>query len=67
MLVVLLPLVAGLLGIWRIARRSRRITHGSLLALAGELAGQIGIKRRIRLLEGETDMPLTWASFVPTS
>ncbi|MDE0506262.1 MAG: redoxin domain-containing protein, partial [Candidatus Poribacteria bacterium] len=65
MLVVLLPLLTGLIGIWRIARRSRRITDGSLLALARELAGQVGIKRGIRLLQGETDMPLTWGILRP--
>ena len=65
MLVVLLPLLAGLLGIWRIARRSRRIIDGSLLELASELAGQVGIKRGIRLLQGETDMPLTWGIIRP--
>ena len=57
--------VGGMFGIWRIARRSRRVTNGSLLALASELAGQVGIKRRVRLLQGETDMPLTWGIIRP--
>ena len=65
MLAFTVPVVVGLVGIWRIARRSRRITDGSLLALASELAGQVGIKRRIRLLQGETDMPLTWGIIRP--
>ena len=33
MLVVLVPLLAGLVGIWRVAQRSQRITDGSLAAL----------------------------------
>ena len=65
MLAFIAPVLVGLVGIWRIARRSRRITDGSLLALAGELAGQVGIKRGIRLLQGESDMPLTWGIIRP--
>ncbi len=65
MLVVLLPLLAGLVGIWRIAGRSRRITDGSLEALAGELVGQLGIKRCVRLLRSEAEMPLTWGIIRP--
>ena len=65
MLVVLLPLLAGLIGIWRIARRGQRITDGSLAALAGELVGQLGIKRRVTLLRTEAEMPLTWGIIRP--
>ena len=65
MLVVLVPLLAGLVGIWRIAGRSRRITDGSLEALAGQLVGQLGIKRRVRLLRSEAEMPLTWGIIRP--
>ena len=65
MLVVLLPLLAGLIGIWRIARRGQRITDGSLAALAGELAGQLGVKRRVTLLRTEAEMPLTWGIIRP--
>ena len=65
MLIVLLPLLAGVVGIWRIAGRSRRITDGPLAALVGELAGQLGIKRRVALLRSETDMPLTWGVIRP--
>ena len=65
MLVVLLPLFAGLIGIWRIARRGQRITDGSLAALAGELAGQLGLKRRVTLLRTEAEMPLTWGIIRP--
>ncbi len=65
MLVVLLPLLAGLVGIWRIARRGQRITDGSLAALADELVGQLGIKRRVTLLRTEAEMPLTWGIIRP--
>ena len=65
MSVVLLPLLAGLIGIWRIARRGQRITDGSLAALAGELVGQLGIKRRVTLLRTEAEMPLTWGIIRP--
>ena len=65
MLVVLLPLLAGAVGIWRIAGQSQRITDGPLAALVGELAGQLGIKRRVTLLQSETDMPLTWGVIRP--
>ena len=65
MLIVITPLLAGLVGIWRIAGRSRRITDGSLAALADELVGQLGIKRRVTLLRSEVEMPLTWGIIRP--
>ncbi len=65
MMVVLLPLLAGLVGIWRIARRGDRITDGSLAELFHQLAGQLGIKRRVSLRRSETDMPLTWGVIRP--
>ena len=65
MLVVLLPLLAGLVGIWRIAGRSRRISDGPLAALVNELVGQLGIERRVTLLRSETEMPLTWGIIRP--
>ena len=65
MLVVLLPLVAGFIGIWRIAGRSRRITGGSLASLADELVKRRGIKRGFALVQSEMDMPLTWGVMRP--
>ncbi len=65
MLFVLLPLLAGLVGIWRIARRSQRVTEGSLAALMNELARELGLEHRVSLLRSEAKMPLTWGVFRP--
>ena len=65
MFVVLLPLLAGLVGIWRIARRGQHIADGSLAELADELVGQLGIKRRVTLLRCQVEMPLTWGIIRP--
>ena len=65
MLVVLLPLVAGSVGIWRIVGRSRRITDGSLASLADELVKRRGVKRGFALVQSEMDMPLTWGVMRP--
>ena len=65
MSVVLLPLLAGIVGIWRIARRGQCITDGSLAAMLSELAGQLGVKRRVMLLRSEVEMPLTWGIIRP--
>ena len=65
MLIVLLPLLTGLVGIWRIARRSQRVTDGPLAALVGELVQQLGLKRRVTLLRSEAGMPLTWGIIRP--
>lgn len=64
-LVALLPLLAGFFGIWRIARKSRRITDGSLAALLDELLRRLRIKRRVSLLRSEVEMPLTWGIIRP--
>ncbi len=65
MLIVLLPLLTGLVGIWRIARRSQRVTDGPLAALVSELVEQLGLKRRVTLLRSEAGMPLTWGIIRP--
>ena len=65
MLIVLLPLLAGLVGIWRIAQRSQRVTDGSLAAMISELRQELGIKRSVTLLRSEAKMPLTWGIFRP--
>ena len=65
MLVILLPLLAGFFGIWRIARKSRRITDGSLMALLDELLRRLRIKRRVSLLWSDVEMPLTWGIIRP--
>ena len=65
MLFVIVPLLTGLLGIWRIARRSQRVTEGSLAALMDELGRELGLERRVSLLRSEAKMPLTWGVFRP--
>ena len=65
MLFVLLPLLAGLVGIWRIAKRSQRVTDGTLAVLMSELRQKLGLKRRVSLLRSEAKMPLTWGVFRP--
>ena len=64
-LFVLLPLLAGLVGIWRIAQRSHRVTDGPLAMLMSELRQKLGLKRRVSLLRSEAKMPLTWGAFRP--
>ena len=64
-LLVLLPLFAGLVGIWRIAKRSKRVTDGPLAVLMSELQQKLGLKRGISLLRSEVKMPLTWGVFRP--
>ena len=65
MLFVLVPLLTGLIGIWRIAQRSQRVTTGSLVALMNELGRELGLERRVSLLRSEVKMPLTWGVFRP--
>lgn len=65
MLFVLVPMLAGLVGIWRIARRSQRVTEGSLAALMNEIGQELGLNRRVSLLRSEAKMPLTWGVFRP--
>ena len=65
MLFVLVPLLAGLVGIWRIARRSQRVTEGSLAALMNEIGQELGLERRVSLLRSKSKMPLTWGVFRP--
>ena len=64
-LIVLVPLLTGLVGIWRIARRSQRVTNGPLATLVSELVQQLGLKRRVTLLRSEAEMPLTWGIIRP--
>ena len=64
-LIVLAPLLTGLVGIWRIARRSQRVTDGPLATLVSELVQQLGLKRRVTLLRSEAEMLLTWGIIRP--
>ncbi len=65
MLIVLVPLFAGLVGIWRIAQRSQRVTDGTLAALMSELRQKLGLKCRVSLLRSEVKMPMTWGIIRP--
>ncbi|MDE0184791.1 MAG: redoxin domain-containing protein [Candidatus Poribacteria bacterium] len=65
MLFVLVPLLTGLVGIRRIARRSQRVTEGPLAALLDEIGQELGLKRRVSLLRSEVKMPMTWGIIRP--
>lgn len=65
-LLVLARFSGGLLRLWWIARRSQVVTD-RWLSLARELARQLGLARRVVLLESrDASVPLTWGVRRPT-
>jgi len=62
-LVCLLPIVLGRLSLWRLARRSRRITDGSWAMLARRAASAIGLRRPVAMLQSSDEpMPMVWGT-----
>lgn len=59
-LLALLPYAVGLVGIRRLSRSSRRAADGPLAALTASLAADMGCRRPVHLLLGETTTPMTW-------
>ena len=64
MLIVLIPLLTGMLCVWRRARRSQRITDGPLVTVVSHLANELGLRRHVTLLRDKSEnaatMPMTW-------
>jgi beta-lactamase regulating signal transducer with metallopeptidase domain len=64
---LLLRGAAGTLGVWRLARRARPATDSRLLARVRNLAGRLGVRRRVVTLVAPADwMPLAWGVIRPT-
>ncbi len=63
--VVLLPILAGLVGVRRLARRASPVSSEAILGLTADLGQQLGLRRPVTLLQGaEGDaavVPMTWS------
>jgi len=58
--------LAGRMGVWRMKRAGRPITDDSWRRLLKRLADQLGIKRKVRLIESDESIaPVTWGVFRP--
>lgn len=56
-----LPLLAGLLSLWRLRRECRPLTSGPAAELVAELRKRLGLRRPVSLLLGERRaVPMTW-------
>lgn len=63
---VLLSLIVSALRLRRVERRARGITGGPAAALLPRLMARAGVRRPVRLLEGDdATMPLTWGVLRP--
>jgi carboxyl-terminal processing protease len=59
-------LAAGFLSVWLLRRGSRLVSTGPLVSLLRELAEELGIRRRVRLLLSERRaIPMTWGVLRP--
>jgi hypothetical protein len=62
----LVPLGLGMLSLGRLGRNAQRISDGPWISLLGELAAEMGVKRRVRLLlSGRRSMPMHWGILRP--
>ena len=62
----LLPLFLGAAQLARIARRARDVESDALDDFAARLARSLGVRRVVRLVEGETNAtPMTWGTLHP--
>ena len=65
-LLAMAPACAGLVSVWYLRRRARRITEGPRAALLARLCRELGVKRRVDLLQSEArPMPMTWGVLRP--
>jgi beta-lactamase regulating signal transducer with metallopeptidase domain len=63
---VLAPLFVGVVRLGLLAQRCRRVQDGGWLDLLSGLRHQLGLARRVRLLQGGAAvMPMTWGVFRP--
>jgi len=59
-------LLAGTVGLWRLARGARRIRDGEWLALSQDVAHDLAISRPLTLLESRAvTVPVTWGIVYP--
>jgi hypothetical protein len=64
--IALAPLLAGMLSLHRLKRRSMPLNHGPLMAPARRVAERIGVSRRVHLLSNEQrTMPMLWGILRP--
>ena len=63
---VWIQIIVGAVGVWRLARAARRVNDARLLAASDRIARDLGISRRLTLLEGsKLDTPVTWGVAFP--
>lgn len=61
LLFMLLPLALSAFSLFRLERRSKRLTTGPLSSLVAELSRELNLGRNVRLLLGPNDaMPMVW-------
>ncbi len=62
----LMPLGTGWWQVRRLTRTSQVVTEAAWLELLGQLAGELGLRRRVQLRRGLAgSMPLTWGAWRP--
>ncbi|RYD47885.1 MAG: hypothetical protein EOP85_04645, partial [Verrucomicrobiaceae bacterium] len=62
--ILLLPVVFSAVSLWRKAAGARRVTSGPLVEQLDSVRHELGMRRRISLLEGSPDaMPMVWGVF----
>jgi len=60
------PLLVGMVGVWRRARRAEHIADGAWATLLPTLSAELGLTRRVTLLESDrATIPTTWGVFRP--
>jgi beta-lactamase regulating signal transducer with metallopeptidase domain len=65
-LMVLAGIAVGWAKTWRIGRNAKRLTNGPLARMADELSAQLGLTRRVTLLQcSGACMPMTWGVIRP--
>jgi beta-lactamase regulating signal transducer with metallopeptidase domain len=63
---VCIQIIVGAVGVCRLARAARRVNDMRWLAASDRIAGDLGISRRLTLLEGSRlDTPVTWGLTFP--
>ena len=63
---VCIQMIAGAVGVWRLARAAHRVSDERWLVTADRVAKDLGISRRLTLLEGsQLDTPVTWGVTFP--
>ena len=63
---VCIQIIVGTVGVWRLARAAGRVNDTRWLAASDRIARDLGISRRLTLLEGsKLDTPVTWGVSFP--